>query len=44
MRQLHDLFDVMRAIAVAARLVGDQLEDLEKAILAIASHIREEQL
>jgi hypothetical protein len=44
MPQLHDLFDVMRAIAVAARLVGDQLEDLEKAMLAIASHIREEQL
>jgi hypothetical protein len=43
-RRLHDLFDVMRAIAVAARLVGDQLEDLEKAMLAIASHIREEQL
>ena len=43
-RRLYDLFDVMRAIAVAARLVGDQLEDLEKAILAIASHIREEQL
>jgi|SRR5260370_39461039 hypothetical protein len=42
MRRLHDLTDVVGAISVASSLVRDQLDDIEKALLAVASYIREE--
>ena len=36
-RRLHDLFDVMRAIAAARRLVDESIREYEKVMLAIAS-------
>jgi hypothetical protein len=36
------LTDVVGAISVASSLVRDQLDDIEKALLAVASYIREE--
>ena len=39
-RRCHDLSDVMAAIEVASRLVGEQLETTESAIVAMIERDR----
>ena len=37
-REVHDLIDVSRGIAVAARLMGEKLEKLQEELLDLLSH------
>ena len=37
-REVHDLIDVSRGIAVAARLMGEKLENLQEELLDLLSH------
>ena len=42
LRQIHDLSDVLTAITAASRLVNDQLAEIEAAVVALGSYVREE--
>lgn len=39
-RRLHDLDNVLRAVSTATQLVGNQLHDIEEALVAIGGYIR----
>jgi hypothetical protein len=42
-RELHDLIDVARAIAVAARLMGEKLETIQEELLQLFNDTKEGQ-
>jgi hypothetical protein len=40
MRKLHDLSDVLRAVAVATKLAVEQIDEVETEVVSVADHIR----
>jgi hypothetical protein len=42
MQRLHDLSDVLQAIAVAAKLTIGQIDEIEEALVSVADHIRDD--